>query len=297
MTAASPKWNGAAAELGQQLKTISNLVIPLDGTAGSRSAIPVARTLARLYTATPHLVYVGKTRMEPKSIHLLLGVTEEDIPGVVFHCCETESPESIVRIARELPDTVIVICTQIGEPVPSTGLGSFTETVLASRPERIVLVSPERGESAWNMRRILLAHSGTADCEAATGMAAELATLARTEVVAMHVATPKTGSPEEPGSLSAPRYIDQPQHEWPAWTGEFLDRMLAMGAPTSAVEFDLLVAGGQRGSELAEKARQRQVDLVVMAWDQEWESEKHMATRTVIRSCGCPVLLVASKPA
>lgn len=297
MSAALPKWNGAAAEMGEQLKTISNLVIPLNGSAASRAAITVARDLARLYAATPHLVYVGPAPMEPKNIHVLLGVTQEDIPGVVFHCCETESPEEIVRIARELPDAVIVICTHVGELVQSTGLGSFTEAVLATGPERILLVSPERGEADWTMKRILLAHSGTPDCDPATGMAAELATLTRAEVIALHVAAPKAGSPEEPGSLPAPRYIDQPQHEWPAWTGEFLDRMLAMGAPTSAVQFDLLVAGGQRGSEIAEKARERQADLVIMAWDREWRSEKHMATRTVIRSCGCPVLLVASKPA
>jgi nucleotide-binding universal stress UspA family protein len=296
MSAALPKWNGTAAEVGQQLKTVSNLVVPLDGGAVSRAAIPVARGLAQLYAATPHLVYVGKSPMEPKSIHLLLGVPQEDLPGVVFHCCDTESPEAIVRIARELPGAVIVICTQLGETVQASGFGSFTETVLASSPERILLVPPERGETAWNLKRILLAHSGTPDCDPATGMAAELATLARTEVVAMHVATGKAGSPEA-GSISAPQYIDQPQHEWPAWTGEFLDRMLAMGAPTSAVQFDLLVAGGQRGSEIAEKARERHADLVIMAWDREWQSEKHMATRTVILSCGCPVLLVASKPA
>lgn len=297
MSATLPKWNGAAAEMGQQLKTISNLVIPLNGSAASRAAISVGRSLAQLYLAAPHLVYVGKAAIDPKNIHLLLGVTQEEIPGAVFHCCQNETPEAVVSIARQLPEAVILISTQVGDPVSTSGLGTFTEMVLASNPERIMLVPPDRAEMPWNMKRILLAHSGTPDCDPATGMAAELATLARAEVVALHVAAPKAGSPEEPGSLPAPRYIDQPQHEWPAWTGEFLDRMLAMGAPTSAVQFDLLVAGGQRGSEIAEKARDRQADLVIMAWDREWQSEKHMATRTVIRSCGCPVLLVASKPA
>ena len=73
-----------------------------------------------------------------------------------------------------------------------------------------------------------------------------------------------------------------------------MDRMLALGAPPSAVHFDLVVAGGQPGSEIAELARRREVDLVVMAWDGKWNDTRHAATRAVIRACGCPVLLVCS---
>ena len=291
-----PKWNGPANDVAQQqVNTICNIVIPLDGTAGSRAAIPVARSLAKLYKAAPHLLYVGQAQLDPKNMLVLLGVESQDLPGAVLDCFQGDAAEAIVRAARDLPRALIVMCTQTGNQVVNDRFGSIAERVLASGPERIVLLPPERGDAPWSLRRVLLAHDGTSASDAATGFAAELSLLSQAEVVALHVAAPKTASPEEPGSLPAPRYIDQPQHEWPAWTGEFLDRMLAMGAPTSAVHFDLLVSGGQRGSEIAEKARQQQADLAVMAWDGEWEHAKHVATRVVIRTSGCPVLLVRPK--
>ncbi len=295
MAASLPKWNGAAEIARHPVKTICNIVVPLDGTAASRAAIPVARCLASLYKAAPHLLYVGEAQLEPKNMLALLGVNAQELPGAVLDSVQGDAAEAISRAARELPGALIVMCTQTGNQAGSDRFGSIAERVLASGPERIVLLPPERGEAPWNLRRVLLAHDGTSACEAATGCAAELALLAQAEVVALHVAAPKTACPEEPGSIPAPRYVDQPQHEWPAWTGEFLDRMLAMGAPTSAVHFDLLVAGGQRGSEIAEKAREKQADLAVMAWDGEWNHARHIATRVVIRSSGCPVLLVRAK--
>jgi nucleotide-binding universal stress UspA family protein len=72
-----------------------------------------------------------------------------------------------------------------------------------------------------------------------------------------------------------------------------MDRMLAMGAPPSAVLFKLVVTGGQPGSEVSQVARERNVDLVVMAWHGKWRSQHH-ATRVVTRTSGCPVLLVYS---
>ncbi len=294
VTAALWKWNTAALDRRQQPSTVCNIVLPLDGNAASRAAIPVARSLAQLYRAAPHLVYVGEQHLDPKDIMTLLGVNTEQLPGAVLDACHGEVAEGIAGVARELPKSLIVLCTHTGQHVHPDCFGSVAEAVLGSGPERIVLVSPERGEKPWSLRQVLLAHDGTPASDAATAPAAELAMRGEAEVVALHVAARKAPTPELPGSLPAPRYIDQPQHEWPAWTSEFLDRMVALGAPSSAVHFNLVVAGGQPGSEIADTARERQADLVVMAWDGDWQRAKHMATRIVIRNSGCPVLLVRS---
>ena len=87
--------------------------------------------------------------------------------------------------------------------------------------------------------------------------------------------------------------MDQPQHEWPAWAEEFMNRVIAAGAHSSAVHFKLAVTGGQAGSEVAQVARERDVDLVAMAWHGHLEHER-CATRVVVRTCDCPVLLVYS---
>ncbi len=296
MNTALSKSNTAAADMRQQLSTIANLLLPLDGSAVSRTAIPVAQGLVQLYNAVPHLLYVGDPPPDPKDLLTLLGISPEQLPGAVLHCCAGNVADAIARAAQQLPQALIVLCTHTGEHTRPDRFGSVAEAVLAGSPERVVLVPPERGEGPWSLRRVLLAHDGTPASDAAAGPAAELSLRSGADVIALHVAARQAAPPDDPGSLPAPLYIDQPQHEWPAWTREFVERMLALGAPPSAVHFNLVVAGGQPGSEIADAARERKADIVVMPWDGVWEPARHMATRVVIRTSGCPVLLVRAMP-
>ena len=111
----------------------------------------------------------------------------------------------------------------------------------------------------------------------------------------MHVAARRSEAPA-PGSLPAPRYIDQPQHEWPTWASEFVNRMLALGHHPGVVNFKLLVAGGQPGSEVAHSARENCADLVVVPWQGTWESQRPGAVKAIVANSGCPVLLI-TRPA
>ena len=259
----------------------------------SRLAVPIARTLSKLYGATLHVVTVGQELRHTKEAVTHLGLTLEEMQGVVLDSCTGEPAEAIVRASQQLASPLLVMCTHTGSERSSDDFGAVAESVLSVAPKRIVLLAPERGDRPWVIRRVLLAHDGTPSSDCATAPAAEVAQFARAEVIALHVAARQTAHPEQPGSLPAPQYIDQPQHEWPAWAGEFMDRMLAMGAPPSSVHFKLVVTGGQPGSEVSQVARQRDVDLVVMAWHGKWRAQHH-ATRVVTRTSGCPVLLVYS---
>jgi len=293
VSATMSQWHGSQQPIGPKPKTIKNVVLPLDGSQSSRLAVPIARTLSKLYGATLHVVTVGQEVLHTKGALSHLGLTSEEMQGAVLDACSGDPAEAIVGAAQQLPSPLLVMCTHTGVERSSDDFGAVAESVLRVAPERIVLLAPERGDRAWAVRRVLLAHDGTPSSDCATAPAAEIAQSARAEVIALHVAARKAPHPEQPGSHPAPRYIDQPQHEWPAWAGEFMDRMLAMGAPCSSVQFKLVVTGGQPGSEVAQLARERDVDLVVMAWRGKWRSEPH-ATRVVTRTSGCPVLLVYS---
>ncbi len=156
-----------------------------------------------------------------------------------------------------------------------------------------MLLTPERGRGPWSLRLILLAHDGTPVSHPATCPAADVAQRTGAQIIALHVAARGEDRPGAPGSIAAPLYVDQPQHEWPVWAEEFMNRVVAGGTPPSGVHFKLAVTGGQAGSELAQVARERNVDLVVMAWHGNWE-HKDCATRVVVRNAGCPVMLVYS---
>jgi nucleotide-binding universal stress UspA family protein len=294
VTATRSQWHGRQQSTAPKPSTIKNVVLPLDGSQRSRLAVPIARTLSNLYGATLHVVTVGQELRPTKEALTHLGLTLEEMQGAVLDSCTGEPAEAIIRAAQQLPSPLLVMCTHTGSERSSDDFGRVAESVLRGAPQRIVLLAPERGDRVWVIRRVLLAHDGTPSSDCATAPAAEIAQFARAEVIALHVAAGKTAHPEQPGSLPAPRYIDQPQHEWPAWAGEFMDRMLAMGAPPSSVVFKLVVTGGQPGSEVSQVARERNVDLVVMAWHGKWRSQHH-ATRVVTRTSGCPVLLVYSE--
>ena len=71
-------------------------------------------------------------------------------------------------------------------------------------------------------------------------------------------------------------------------------RMLALGSAPASLKFQLVVSGGERGSEIAHLARTRQADMVIMAVSSNWKSNKHDIVRVVTNNSRCPVFLVRS---
>jgi nucleotide-binding universal stress UspA family protein len=294
MSAALPDWKNAVERPEDNRATcIKNIVLPLDATEQSLTVLPVARTLAELYGATLHVAFVGESSVDSKSAAARIGFDAEVPPGTVFEQNSSEPLELVPRLMRDLPETLLVMSTALGPQQHETRFGSLTESIFATRPARAVLLTPEHGRRSWTLRLLLLAHDGTPVSHPATEPAADLAHRAGAELIALHVAARGEERPEAPGSIAAPLYVDQPQHEWPAWAEEFMNRVVAGGTPPSGVHFKLAVTGGQAGSELAQVARERNVDLVVMAWHGHWD-HKDCATRVVIRNAGCPVMLVYS---
>src|SRR5262245_42280806 len=210
---------------------VDNVVLPLDRAVFSRTALPVARKLAQLFNATLHVIYTGEMARNPQEVLTMLGLTGEEMRGAVLNHGEGDSAAAVMRSAQALPNALIVMSTQMGTQTAGERFGSMTEAVLAAKPERIVLLTPERGDQPWEPRRIVLAHDGTPTCNATIAPTIELARRLGAEVIALHVAEHGVPRPGEPGSLPAPLYIDQPQHEWPTWANEFMNRMLATGAP------------------------------------------------------------------
>jgi nucleotide-binding universal stress UspA family protein len=298
VTAVMRDWQEPARHMAQpKSEKIEHVLLPLDGSDTSKLALPVARAFSQLYTATLHVVYVGEELLGPRETLEELGLSSEEMRGAVLDHLTGDPAEAITRTVRELPAPLLVMCTHTARHSDPQPIGGVAEAVLSSALDRVVLVSPERARDGCRIKRVLLAHDGTPSADVAIAPAADVAHRAGAEVTAMHVAAGNAG-PAEPGSLPAPRYMDQPQHEWPAWAGEFLDRMMALGAPPATVNFKLLVTGGQPGSEVAEFAREHAADLVVVSWHGRWEEPRAGTLKAIVHSSGCPVLLMyAPEPA
>jgi nucleotide-binding universal stress UspA family protein len=294
MSAALPDWNSAIQpEQGKTEFSIKSIVLPLDDDEASRTAIPVAHTFAKLYRCALRVLYVGKEQLDMRHAASHLGLAAEQAQGAVFEQ-RRGTPDHAVTPPRDTSEGLLVMSTTVGSQEADNRFGFLTESFLAAKPQRAVLVNSNAGYKQWSLRRILLAHDGTPISNPAVAAAADLAQRAGAEVIALHVAARGEERPEARGSIAAPLYVDQAHYEWPAWAEEFMNRVVASGALGSGVHFKLKVTGGQAGSELAGVAHECNVDLVIMAWHGHWTEHENCATRVVIRNAGCPVMLVYS---
>jgi nucleotide-binding universal stress UspA family protein len=269
-----------------------SVLLPLDGTPQSHAAIPVAKAIAELTNTALHVVYVAQQALPPEELKRKLALTEEQLAGMVLDAAEGLPAEGIVRRANERYSLLIVMAMHNGSPLPDTGLGDVATEVVNRAPCPVLLVPPGRIGDTWNMGAVLLPQNGTPETAAAVELVAHLAHRAGAELLVLHVSETEAPPPAEPGSFTVPRYLDQPQHEWPAWTGEFVDRVRGLANLPEDFALRFFLAQGEPGSEIVRLAQEHRVDLIVLPWHESLEPERAATLKAVIRDPPCPVLIL-----
>lgn len=264
------------------------ILVPLDGSEHARSALPVARALGALEGADLHVLHVGQVPEDPRGLLARLGV--DPGPGTVVSATQGQPGRAILDAARRIGASSVVMCAHAGHPRAGRGLGSVAQQVVEGAPCPVVLVPPQRGEQPWTLGRVLLPQDGTPDASAAVEPAALLAARAGASLLALHVAGTRAGDP-----ATTPRYVDQPQHEWPAWAQEFLDRISCGCGHCMGVRLQLVT--GDPGDRIVEAARA--ADLVVVAWHGRLADDRAATLRALLAEMPCPVMLLrlAGEPA
>src|SRR5262249_4207953 len=129
----------------------------------------------------------------------------------------------------------------------------------------IILVRP--GAPPSRLRRVLVPLDGRPSTAAAIGPALRLARDAGAAVDIVLVDDPAAPPPEEPGSMQPPQYVDQPQHEWPAFSEEFIERFLrSIGHVPSGVPTRFFLGAGDPASEILRFAAKLESDLIALVW-------------------------------
>lgn len=267
------------------------LLVPLDGSPKATAALPVARGLADLMGATVALIHVGREALAPGELLDRMRLSAEDVRGLVIDQCSGSPADAIVRAAAARHTVLIVMCAPSRPPDPSYPFGSVPGDVLRTAPCPVVLVPSIRGRHPWALRQLVLPHDGTPTSAAAIAPTADLASRAGADLVVLHVAAPGAERPAEPGTFVAPRYVDQPQHEWPGWEREFLERVRGAGHPTHIEKIRLVLAQGEASAAILEFARRNASDLIALAWRGSLEPERARTMRRVIRGAICPVIV------
>src|SRR6478736_3328844 len=218
---------------GRQMIAPATLLVPLDGSTDATAVLSVARGLAHLRGATVVLIHVGREAFAPDKLLGHMGLSAEDVRGLVIDQCTGSPPEAIVREASARHTVLIVMGVPARPDGPLHAFGRVLGSVLRTAPCPVVIVPSIRFRHPWALRQLLLPHDGTPTSAAAIAPTADLASRAGADLVVLHVATPGAERPAESGTLVVPRYLDQPQHEWPAWSREFLERVRGIAYPAN----------------------------------------------------------------
>jgi nucleotide-binding universal stress UspA family protein len=263
----------------------------LDGSEHALVALPVAKVLAEIEGVPLRILHVAERELPVPELLERIGLDPAALRGLVLDGRSGDPSQGILRAATDTGARVLVLCTHTGVADPGKTLGSVALGVLRGATIPVVLVRPLRGLVPWSLRRLVLPHDGTPTTSAAARPAAMLARRAHAELAVLHVAVPGAAPSPERGALTTPRYLDQPQHEWPAWTSEFIQR-LACVCPLEQLLVRVALCHGRPPTEIVRFAAEQSADLVVLAWRGEWEGEHAATLKTVVRDAPCPTMVV-----
>ena len=265
------------------------ILVPLDGSKQALAALPVAKVLGEIERAALHILHVGEHELAGDELRSRLGREASVLDGFTIDARVGTPAVEILQVAGEIKPRMIVMCKHSGAERGKM-LGRTTMKVLHDAPCPVVLVPPERGATPWHLHHVLVPHDGTPSTSAALQPAAELAERGRAELLVVHV-TDIRAAPAEPGSLTTPRYVDQPQHEWPAWTSEFINR-LACVCPLGHLHVRIVLAHGDTAAEVLRLCKRQSTDLIVLAWRKTWEAPRAATLKDILREAHCPIMVV-----
>jgi nucleotide-binding universal stress UspA family protein len=271
------------------------VLVALQSKGDTVAALSVARIVARAFGGALHGVFAWPAPIAPSEVPRLLGLSAEALGGVVLDVVTGDLGERLVAAAEERPGTIVVVPA----PAPGTatdplGLGELGVRALEATHTGVIVVRPG-AYVPEHIGRVLLPLDGTPSTASAIGPVGELALEAGAElsIVVVGESGPEAHAADEPGSLPPPLYVDQPQHEWPAYSAEFLERFVqAIGHCPEGVETRLFLGAGDPALEILRFSRQLDVHLAVLVWHGELGEHHGETFRRVLGEATCPVLVL-----
>jgi nucleotide-binding universal stress UspA family protein len=267
------------------------ILVPLDGSKQALAALPVAKVLGEIERAALLVLNVEEHQLAVEELRNRLGREAPALDDFTIEARVGTPAVEILQVAGEIKPRVIVMCKHSGTERGKV-LGRTAMKVLHDAPCPVVLVPPERGATPWHLHHVMVPHDGTPSTSAALLPAAELAERGRAELLVVHV-TGTRAAPTELGALTTPRYVDQPQHEWPAWSSEFVNRIACL-CPLDHVHARMLLAHGATATEVLRLSERQSTDLIVLAWRGIWEAPRATTLKDILHKAHCPIMVVRS---
>jgi nucleotide-binding universal stress UspA family protein len=209
-----------------------------------------------------------------------------------------DAANEIVRWTEEPGIFLVALTTHGRELEVAHRLGGVAERVLAGTTRPVLIVKPESANLTHRVKRLLMPVDGTPKTAAALQPVTELAAALGATIDLLYVASPDQKAPEERGTVTAPRYVDQPQHEWPEWANEVVQRLATCcAACPEEVPVRIHLAQGEVGDEIARFAVDNQADAIVLVRRSRFQPERAKVIRSVLSQTNCLVIIVGGEEA
>lgn len=266
------------------------VLVPLDGTPHALAALPVARVMAGLLETDLHVVNVAQPRNRLNEILGAIDLPNGEACNMILDLPEGDPGAEILKLARDGRASMIVMCSHTGMEKPRGQLGHVAEELFLQAPCPVTLVQPDRGTRPWSLRVALLPHDGSPASAEAIAPALRLVERADAHLVLLHVRSVFDKPLAEPGAMGGPKYIDQPQHEWPQWSWEFMERIRSVhAAALDSKRMQVMLATGTAGREVVRVANERHADLILVAWHGDLSAQRAQTLKSMIAEAPCPL--------
>ena len=164
--------------------------------------------------------------------------------------------------------------------------GELTEHLLREAAASLLIGRPGIRE-VTGIKRVLVPLEGSPSSSEAMRHAEEGFCTKGREIIALHVVT--SDVPLEPGSLPAPRMMDQEHYEWMSWREEFTMRFSQ--CPQGG-RHRTIVRVGDPGEVIRQEALELGADVIVAAWNRSLDEGHCARVKALLEGTPCPLLLV-----
>jgi len=253
-----------------------NLLVAIDAGTEGEELLASARALSHVSGWPVRVLHVKPTAEAP-GLELPARLTTNTVVREEVG----EPAETILAAARD--DDVIAFAVRRAS---EQGVGPVADALLA-RAAQPLLVTRSGMRPIVSLRRIVVPLEGSPSSSEAMRVTDEAFCGRGREIIVLHVGTADT--PDEPGSLPAPRMVDQEQYEWSSWHEEFTMRFAT--CPEGG-RHRTIVRVGDPPAVIVQEAASLPADLVVLAWAQVLSEGRSLSVRAVLEEAPCPLLLV-----
>ena len=273
------------------------VLVAVDGSRESMRALPLARTVAAQLHCVPNVLHVATAQLPQEGVRANLGLDLPELKDLSLRLCVGDPAECILDEAGG-PEVQLLVMTTVAAGDPDRELGSVAMRVALGTSRPLLGLRPEVGMEpsavAPPLNRLLLPLDGSRSTASALRPVTSLARRLGASVDVVYIVpagAPPPGGPR--GSIVAPRYVDQPQHEWGTWATEIKERLLVECAGFApGADVDVQVRQGEPAAEIVRLAREGRYDAVVLVRRSRLEPGRAGILRKVIQESPCPLLIV-----